>query len=525
MSFLVWWLALPSMGCGWPFLVRVGLALPSWSVVVGPSFLGCGGWPFLLGVWWLALPSWGSGWSCLFGVGVVPFLLEVIAGPPFSGPSVFLMLVFGPFFVGLGLAFPCWSGGWPFLLGVWVGLSIFGWELVLSLWCGGFSLPSWGVALLSSVVGPMPTLRERRARGQPPFQEGPTSTETKKGGPTPTTEDKRASTQEGRENPPHQRDKTNSHPKKDSPTPTPRRKGQLPLREGRANPKLKKEGPYTHSNKERKGQPPPRRTKGQHPKKEGSTTSVRKTEASPHPKKKRRKPKPQEGRANPNPKKEGPTTTLRRTCFPFFLFFFAFFFFFLCLFFSVFFFSFSFFFVFFSVFFFCVFFFFLFVFFSLCFFFLEQNKNVSFEDLKNFQIFNFQFSILVSHTKFENWILKIENLKVSLDQKKKTTTKKWKWPKNENDQKMKKWGKKKHELSKNAKWKKTKNVSFEDLENFQIFNFQFSIFNFQIWCHTPSLKIENWKLKIFQVQKKKDNKNHEKWKWPRDENDQKMKKN
>ena len=35
---------------------------------------------------------------------------------------------------------------------------------------------------------------------------------------------------------------------------------------------------------------------------------------------------------------------------------------------------------------------------------------------------------------------------------------------------------------------KNKNVSFEDLENFQIFNFQFSIFNFQIWCLTPNSK-------------------------------------
>ena len=31
-----------------------------------------------------------------------------------------------------------------------------------------------------------------------------------------------------------------------------------------------------------------------------------------------------------------------------------------------------------------------------------KNKNVSLEDLENFEIFNFQFSNLVSHTKFEN---------------------------------------------------------------------------------------------------------------------------
>ena len=96
------------------------------------------------------------------------------------GPSVFLMLVVGPAFLGFGLVFPCWSGvgpsllgcgGWPCLLGIcWpttlgvgVGLSFFGWELVLSLWCGGcpfllevrpgppFSGPS---VFLMLVVGP-----------------------------------------------------------------------------------------------------------------------------------------------------------------------------------------------------------------------------------------------------------------------------------------------------------------------------------------------------------------------------------
>ena len=281
-------LAFPSRGESWPssgpsvFLMLVvgpsflglGLAFPCWSGV-GPSLLGCGGWPCLLGVWWLALPlsglglacpSSGGNWSCLFGVGVVPsflglgfgpsflgcggwpcllvvrvfafpsrgegwqsllgpvrlshafgwpfllrvgvglslfewgwpfllgvrvgppflgcggrpFLLGVRTGPPFSGPSVFLTLVVGPSFLGLRLAFPCSSGvgpsflafgGWPCLLGIcWpttlgvqVGLSCFGWELVLSLWCGGcpfllevrpgppFSGPS---VFLMLVVGP-----------------------------------------------------------------------------------------------------------------------------------------------------------------------------------------------------------------------------------------------------------------------------------------------------------------------------------------------------------------------------------
>ena len=45
-------------------------------------------------------------------------------------------------------------------------------------------------------------------------------------------------------------------------------------------------------------------------------------------------------------------------------------------------------------------------------------------------------------------------------------------------------------IPKMTKWKEQKCL-IEDLENFQIFNFQFSIFNFQIWCLTPNSKIEN----------------------------------
>ena len=167
--------------------------------MVGPAFLGCGFWPFLLGVragppfsgpsvflMLVVAPSFlglGLAFPCSSGVGpaflgfglalslwcaACPFLLEVRAGPPFSGPSVFLMLVVGPSFLGLGLVFPCSSGvgpsflgcggwpfllrvgvclsllewGWPFLLWVWVGLSFSGWELVLSLF-GVWVLPSF----------------------------------------------------------------------------------------------------------------------------------------------------------------------------------------------------------------------------------------------------------------------------------------------------------------------------------------------------------------------------------------------
>ena len=69
------------------------------------------GWPLLLGVWCLALPS-----RCVV---VWPFLVGVGVGPSFSGPSVFLTLVVGPSFLacgglspaflGFGLALPFWG--------------------------------------------------------------------------------------------------------------------------------------------------------------------------------------------------------------------------------------------------------------------------------------------------------------------------------------------------------------------------------------------------------------------------------
>ena len=187
--------------------------------------------------------------------------------------------------------------------------------------------------------------------------------------------------------------------------------GQCPHSENAgpgANPHSKKGQPPL---KLRKGQPPPRRTKGQPPRRKGQP---------PH----------QEGHV------------LLWFWFVFSVFFFFFFFFFLrfflcvcvCFFFLRFLlcvcFSLCFFFFFFCVFcvcvcfFFVVCFFFLFVFF-VCFFFLcfslflfffsgggGKTKNVSFEDLENFQTFNFQFWCVIPN-------LKIENLKVSPDQKKK----------------------------------------------------------------------------------------------------------
>ena len=107
-SFSCWWLALPSWGSGWPCLLGVGIgpvplgvrvgpaflgfgfspfllevrAGPPFSgpsvflvLVLGPSFFAVGVWPFLVGVG-LALPSWGSGWPCLFGVGLGPSFLR-----------------------------------------------------------------------------------------------------------------------------------------------------------------------------------------------------------------------------------------------------------------------------------------------------------------------------------------------------------------------------------------------------------------------------------------------------------------
>ena len=133
--------------------------------------------------------------------------------------------------------------------------------------------------------------------------------------------------------PPIQRDRKNSHPKKDRPTPTPRVVGQhIPRRQGQA-PHPKKAGPTRTPR--RKGQPPhPGRANHQH-EKDGRAREWR---ASNHPEKERRKPEPQEGRANqfregranqfregraktplqqgkanPNLKKEGPTTSMRKT--------------------------------------------------------------------------------------------------------------------------------------------------------------------------------------------------------------------
>ena len=123
-------------------------------------------------------------------------------------------------------------GFWPFLLGVGIG--------PVSLVCGlSPSFLRW-VALLSSVVGPMPTLRERRARSQPPFQEGPTSTETKKGGPSPYPKKERPKTRTSR------RQGQPPHPKKEGPNPNPKnhqheKDGRA--REGEARPRLKREGP------------------------------------------------------------------------------------------------------------------------------------------------------------------------------------------------------------------------------------------------------------------------------------------
>ena len=115
-------------------------------------------------------------------MGGCPFLLEVRAGPTFSGPSVFLMLVVGPSFSGLGLDFSwvrvgraflgfglavlSWGSGWPCFLGV-LGFAFLswgeGWPSFLGpvrlshaggwpflLWVGvglSLALPSWGVVV------------------------------------------------------------------------------------------------------------------------------------------------------------------------------------------------------------------------------------------------------------------------------------------------------------------------------------------------------------------------------------------
>ena len=177
---LVWWLALPSRGRGWPFHLRVG---------IGPVSL----------VWGLSLPSWR-----------VALLSSVVGvGPPFSVS------------VEVG---PSWNGGWP-------------------------------LALRSRSVGIGPTTEDKRAT--PKKEE--TTPHTKKELPT--------SLQQGKANPnPKKEGSTTSirktdGPEKGGPALTPRRKGQ--------NPNPKKAGPTRTPR--RKGQPP-------HPKKEGPTTSMRKTD-------------------------------------------------------------------------------------------------------------------------------------------------------------------------------------------------------------------------------------------------------
>ena len=108
-------------GCGL-FLLSVGVRPPFWE-------------------WWLALPSWGRVWPA----GIGPSLLW----RRFAMPS----LRRGLALLGLGPRSDCRSGllgmGWPSPLGVGVGvgLSFFGWELVLSFWCG-FG-PSFELALPS----------------------------------------------------------------------------------------------------------------------------------------------------------------------------------------------------------------------------------------------------------------------------------------------------------------------------------------------------------------------------------------
>ena len=145
-----------SLWCGaWPFLleVRAGPRVSGPSVfvmlVVGPSFLGLG----------FAFPSSSGVGPSFLGCGGRPFLLEVRAGPPFSGPSVFLMLVVGPSFLGLGFAFPCWSGVGPSFLAC-AALALpsrnmlahhsrgWGWPVLLRVGIGPVSL-EWGLALPS----------------------------------------------------------------------------------------------------------------------------------------------------------------------------------------------------------------------------------------------------------------------------------------------------------------------------------------------------------------------------------------
>ena len=101
-----------SRGWSWPFPLEVG---------VGPSFSGCGTWPFLgLG---LPLPSWGlgkpsfSGWGDPLGLGLDLSFLGWGLGLPCRDR---------------GLALPSRGGVCPFLLGVGVGPSFSEW------WFGPF---------------------------------------------------------------------------------------------------------------------------------------------------------------------------------------------------------------------------------------------------------------------------------------------------------------------------------------------------------------------------------------------------
>ena len=128
-SFLLWGFAIPSgsgrlalheFGVGTYFplwygeavFLTTGLPLPSHSW----------GWQCHLGVWWLALPSWGCGWPVFLVVGVGlsssgwPFLLAVRGSPLLLGVGVGSSwswpsgLVFGPSFWGsiCHCFFKCW---------------------------------------------------------------------------------------------------------------------------------------------------------------------------------------------------------------------------------------------------------------------------------------------------------------------------------------------------------------------------------------------------------------------------------
>ena len=122
----------------WPFLdlalgVKVGPPFSEWvgarlsGLVFGPSFSRWG----TLALSFLGFLFAPSFWLALSSRGVVVGLLEVVFGPSL-----------------LGLAFSCCGRGSPFprwLAPSFSGLSFFGWELVLSFWCGSWPFLSWGV--------------------------------------------------------------------------------------------------------------------------------------------------------------------------------------------------------------------------------------------------------------------------------------------------------------------------------------------------------------------------------------------